>query len=489
MFRRCLALVGCLLFAALAHAQQSGSLPPRWGAVQGNPQFQQPSPYGNYASPSTGGLSSLGSALSNWWNSAQQANPFPYNPNGAALGNSPQNFPPGQPQFQAAGSNQNQGQPNFNGNVGINPQAAARGLRINKGSGTLPNDRGQVWREYDLTPYTARVGGQTRPEQTIIDWIIRETGPDVWFSEPLGILSADSRTLRCYHTPEMQEVVRTVVERFVDSDAEQHVVGLRLVMIGGTNWRARALSLMTPVDIQSEGVEAWLMTKENAAVMFNELRRRTDFRELQVPNFAVQNGMNQVFGRTRPRNYVRSVRLRPDMYPGYEVINGKLEEGFQLQVSPLLSADARVCDVAVKCHIDQVEKMVPLSIDVPAAGGVQSVQIQTPQVVSWRLKERFRWPSDQVLLLSCGIVVNPEPQQQPALGIAIPFVQPGSRSDALLFIEDQGKLAGFVGGQQTPPTLQPSAGTPVQPQPGVVPATTPATVPSVSASPVSRGRY
>ncbi len=66
----------------------------------------------------------------------------------------------------------------------------------------------------------------------------------MWFSEPLGILSADSRTLRCYHTPEMQEIVRTVVERFVDSDAEQHVVGLRLVMIGGTNWRARALSLM-----------------------------------------------------------------------------------------------------------------------------------------------------------------------------------------------------------------------------------------------------
>ena len=34
----------------------------------------------------------------------------------------------------------------------------------------------KVWREYDITPYTLRVTSTNRPEQAIIDWILRETG-------------------------------------------------------------------------------------------------------------------------------------------------------------------------------------------------------------------------------------------------------------------------------------------------------------------------
>ncbi len=97
------------------------------------------------------------------------------------------------------------------------------------------------------------------------------------------------------------------------------------------------------------------------------------------------------------------MRLRPDMYPGYEVINGKLEEGFQLQVSPLLSADARVCDVAVKCHNDQVEKMVPLNIDVPAAAACKACRFKRAgrQLASQGALSVAVGPSQ---LLSCGIV-------------------------------------------------------------------------------------
>ena len=61
-----------------------------------------------------------------------------------------------------------------------------------------------MWREYDISPYTLRVQDVAKPEQAIIDWILRETGTEVWFAEPLGILSASSTTLRVYHTPEMQ---------------------------------------------------------------------------------------------------------------------------------------------------------------------------------------------------------------------------------------------------------------------------------------------
>src|SRR5437763_17202251 len=44
-------------------------------------------------------------------------------------------------------------------NAALQPIASAPRTPIAKvtnGSGTLPNDHGQIWREYDITPYTLR---------------------------------------------------------------------------------------------------------------------------------------------------------------------------------------------------------------------------------------------------------------------------------------------------------------------------------------------
>jgi hypothetical protein len=57
------------------------------------------------------------------------------------------------------------------------------------------------------------------------------------------------------------------------------------------------------------------------------------------------------------------------------------------------------------------------------------------------LHERFRWPSNQVLLLSCGVIASTGPNRQTTLGIPNPFAQGGGRSDALLFIESLGKAS------------------------------------------------
>src|SRR5207247_8699013 len=91
--------------------------------------------------------------------------------------------------------------------------------QVTKGSGTLPQDHGQVWREYDIRPYTQRVTTTARPEQAIVDWILRETGYEAWHSDPVGLLSANHDVLRVYHTPEMQAVVADITDRFVNSAA------------------------------------------------------------------------------------------------------------------------------------------------------------------------------------------------------------------------------------------------------------------------------
>ena len=324
-------------------------------------------------------------------------------------------------------------------------EAGAPITLVSKGSGVLPNDAGQVWREYDISPYTSRVTTTERPQQAIVDWILRETGTEVWFSEPLGLLNAGRNKLYVYHTPEMQRLVLDVVDRFVSSQAESYVFSLRLVTISSPNWRTAAMPLLLPVDSKSAGVDAWLLSKENAAVLIGQLRKRTDFHEHNSPNILIQNGQSYTITRTTPRNYVRSVRLKPSTWPGYELEMGQMQEGYSLQISPLMSLDGTTIDAVLRCNIDQIEKLIPVPVDVPGLGGAaQRVQIQVPQIVSWRLHERFRWPANQVLLLSCGVVASPTSERTGPLGLPLPplpLAQSPGRADALLFIESKGKAS------------------------------------------------
>lgn len=316
---------------------------------------------------------------------------------------------------------------------------------VSKGAGVLPNDDGQVWREYDISPYTSRVTTTEQPQQAIVDWVLRETGTEVWFSDPLGFLNASRDKLHVYHTPEMQRLVHDMVDRFVASQAESYAYSLRLVTIASPNWRTSAMSLLQPVESKSMGVDAWLLSKENAAVLIGQLRKRTDFREHNSPNVLLHNGQSNTISRSTPRNYIRSVRIKRDAWPGHEMDMGQMQEGYSLRISPLMSLDGNTIDAVIQCNIDQIEKLVPVAIDVPAVtDGMQRVQVQVPQVVSWRLHERFRWPANQVLLLSCGVIASPAPERTGPLGLPIPKIpltsSPG-RADALLFVESKGKAS------------------------------------------------
>ena len=136
----------------------------------------------------------------------------------------------------------------------------------------LPTANGQQWVEYDIRPYTQNLKNVERPQQVIIDWIIRETGTDVWFNEPMGILNADRSTLRVYHNADMQKKVAQVYEKFVNGLTEPQVYGLRLITVGNPNWRTKSTGLMRSVPVETPGVQAWLMPKENAAIFMAQLR-------------------------------------------------------------------------------------------------------------------------------------------------------------------------------------------------------------------------
>ena len=349
----------------------------------------------------------------------------------------------------------------------------------------LPNASGQYWVEYDLRPYAQALKNVDRPQQAVLDWILKETGNDIWFNEPMGVLTADRTTLRVYHNAGMQKVVAQVYERFVNGNNEPHVFGLRLISISNPNWRSKAIPLMASMPTKTPGAQAWVMSKENAAIFFSQMRQRQDAREIQSVDLNMVQGQTQVLEQLRSRNYLREYTPNvtspwPPLTPSY----GEIQEGYRLSFSPLMSLDGKTMDVMLKCDIDQVERLNAVPIDTATPG--VTLQVEVPQFVSWRMQERFRWATDQVLVLSCGVVATPASTVENTLltgGLPNVFglnrVLPNlssQRNDALLIVEFRGSSNSQLNGpMMNKPTLGPS------------PSTNAAALPSASG--VSRGRY
>jgi len=347
--------------------------------------------------------------------------------------------------------------------------------RKSGGAPALPTDAGQYWEEYDLRPYTRELSKVDRPQQAIIDWILRETGTDPWFTDPFGFVNADRENLRVYHNQQMHQVVRDVYERFVNGTTSPQLYGLRLMAIGNPNWRTRAHQLMRSVQSQSPGVQAFLVSKENSALLLAMLRGRTDFQELSAVDMVVHNGQSQVLEQIRGRNFIEDFKSTPGAWPPYMPSTGEIKEGYRLQLSPLLSVDKQTVDLVVKCNIDQVERLANVNLELPLQTGQSYMgQINVPQVASWRLHERFRWPANEVLVLSCGVVAAPlgSPnnsllgQGTSLLGLDRILPVGGDRADALLVIEYRGDASGRI------------------PSTGGAPANT-----ASSTNSLSRGRY
>lgn len=331
--------------------------------------------------------------------------------------------------------------PSVNGGTGWGGASQPRKSAISS-DGELPKAAGQYTVEYDLRGYSGYLTRHERPHQAIIDWVLRDTGRDMWFTEPFGFMNANRDTLTVYHTGEIQQVVKSVVDKFVAGEKEPIAMGLRVLTVGSPNWRSRAVALMEHVNVESPGVQAWLVSKENAALLLAQLRARSDTREIQAIDIAMHNGQNESLASTRRRNYVRNIRPAPAGWPPYEPETGEVEEGYRLEISPLLNTDGATLDCVIRADIDQVEKLVPVELDLPLPNGqLHRARIEVPQVASWRLHERFRWPRDRVLVLSCGVIASPDRPRTsvPLLNLETITGQAAGRADALLFVQFKGK--------------------------------------------------
>jgi hypothetical protein len=298
------------------------------------------------------------------------------------------------------------------------------------GVGELPSDRGQFWKNYDIGPFVSQAGAGS--QKHVVDWVLQDTGYASWHGDTVASLSADESAVRCFHTPEMQARVERIVARFVQDVAAPHRFSVRVLGVGSPSWRNDARNMLRPIPAATPGVQAWTLSREEAALLLAMLRRRSDCQELPTGPVLAGNGLPAVLSGGRRRPYVRDVAARPDVWPGWQALGAVCDEGFSLDVHPLMSQDGAGVEAVLRCRIDQIERMATVAMTAPTADGSR-VPIEVPQMSAVRIGERFSWPATQVLVVGLGLVPWPVPGQNTAGTAAL--LTDAKRTDVVVVVE------------------------------------------------------
>jgi hypothetical protein len=295
-------------------------------------------------------------------------------------------------------------------------------------SAQIPSDIGQVWKTYDLAPFIA--AASPGAEKHVVDWILQETGYPAWHGSSPASLSATDGKLSCYHTPEMQARVATVVKRFVDEADHQHRFTVRVLGFTSPAWRAAARPALQPLTAATPGVQAWILPRETAAPVLARATARPDCMEIPTGAVLAANGIPATLKGGRTQEYIKDYGLTPAAWPGWQPQKATCDEGFAIDVHPLVSEDGAGVDAVFRCRIDQIERMAAVSLPSPTGG--QPVAAEVPQVAAVRIGERFRWPASHALIIGLGLVPWPVPAQNGAVPALLPKVE---RRDVVVIIE------------------------------------------------------
>lgn len=378
----------------------------------------------------------------------------------------------------------------------------------------FPSEHGQIWREYDLSAYVARVSALTGVVQSgvsdngegasaasatavraITEWVIHETGPEIWCGEAISVLSATPQRLRVYHTPQVQQVVAEVVSRFTALETIQYGCRVRFFSVSDPQWRTTLRQYLASVSVQNTGVMAWTLNRTNASSFDALIQKQSGFRTYfgvdsnlvaggKIGNIGTGNagqgtslgvgtssdGVSSVArtialatgaqaGAKDAGSFVtnapiavggvalslQSLRNRgfiQDAYavsgfPGYEQSTGTLVEGFTAKVTVLPGIDYQTMDAALDYEMAILDKMSKVGVNFTSpAGQKQQVAIEVPQIFKQDGMERFRWPIGETLLLSLGLVPPIEPENRSSLLSNLPIPrQSDSRVELLVELD------------------------------------------------------
>ena len=319
------------------------------------------------------------------------------------------------------------------------------GDRITKISAKLekiPQENGQIWREYDITPFTQGrklPTGSTPPEQMLVDWILRQTGATRWHTAPFGILTADSEKLYVYHTKEMQLIVADIVDRFVCPQLWNEACTLRIVSTPRSDWLNKGHSQLQPIPIATQGVQGWILEKVTAQTLLQELGRRGDFKELLPPQPLIVHGVQHNVTAKKQRQFLRDVQSNPSALNGYAEDRASVDEGIGLSITPLAMLDSQHMAATIKLDVVQIERMLTTTIEVATPTNPrQRVQVEAPQMAYFKLDEVVGFPKNKVLLLDLGTIPLPSTADGDSRNVLSEIsrgINPARRGNVLIFVE------------------------------------------------------
>jgi hypothetical protein len=259
-----------------------------------------------------------------------------------------------------------------------------------------------VWRDYNLAPYTARLTNVAHPEQAVVDWILKQTGPETWHGEDPAVLSASRGRLRVFHRPDVQDDVAEIVERFTRPVQPQVSMRVQFITTADLNWRNGIVHLMKPAAIGPDGQHVWLIAPEDLALIRNRLKldRQTGPVNQRV---LASNGQPTTIETGQTVNYVSGLDLGSGTYLAYQPIIARLNEGIKATLTPLWTADGTAVDLEVKLTTRHVNKLHHAQSAAPLRSGSQETVVQVPAVSATSLEQSFGWPVSQILLISAGV--------------------------------------------------------------------------------------
>jgi hypothetical protein len=145
----------------------------------------------------------------------------------------------------------------------------------------------------------------------------------------------------------------------------------------------------------------------------------------------------------KQRQYLRDVQPNPSVLNGYAEDRVAIEEGIGLAVTPLALLDGQSMAATIKLDVVQIERMFTTMLEVPtAANPRQRVQIESPQMSTFKLDEIVRFPKNKVLLLDLGTVPLPNTAEGDSRNVLSDLsngiakgINPARRGNVLVFIE------------------------------------------------------
>ncbi|MDO4587386.1 MAG: hypothetical protein Q4C95_08820 [Planctomycetia bacterium] len=275
-----------------------------------------------------------------------------------------------------------------------------------RGLNSLPSSNGQFWMTYDISPYTNLYPTLPKPQQTIIRWILSDLNEDFWHSEPFGIFSATRDKLYVYHNQEVQNYMANIIDRFVDPARKNEMFTVRILVLQSPDWRTRTAAYMRPYPVSSKDVQGWIIDKTLSESFFADISRRSDFVELNAAKNNVPNG--ETFGWILPmpaKKYVRDIQIDPKATSGYISETSTVEEGYRIEITPLVSLDGQKLEFLFKCQSSVIEKMHSFSLKIPTQSSPrQQLTAEIPQIAHSNLTGKISFPKESVFLLNLGMI-------------------------------------------------------------------------------------